>query len=78
MRAEALLLVLWVLVGAGWLVAHVIVLGQALRSTRIGAWRWLALLQAPAPFVAWAGGARTWPVCWVALAGTYLVLRTMG
>ena len=77
MRAEALLLVAWVLVGAGWLVSHVIVLGQALRSTRIGAWRWLALLQAPAPMVAWAGGARLWPVCWVALAGAYLVLRAM-
>lgn len=77
MRAEALLLAAWVLVGAGWLVSHVIVLAQALRSTRIGAWRWVALLQVPAPFVAWAGGGRLWPVAWVALGGTYLVLRAM-
>ena len=76
MTANAWLLVSWTVLGAAWLVTHVLVVFQALRADAL-AWRWrlLALVPPAAPGVAWAGGRRAAPVLWGALLVLYVLLR---
>lgn len=64
------------LVGAAWLVLHVLVVWQAMRASEL-AWRHrlVALVPPAAPAVAWAGGRRVAPVVWAILLVVYVVLR---
>jgi hypothetical protein len=64
------------LVGAAWLVLHLLVVWQAMRASEL-AWhkRLLALVPPAAPAVAWAGGRRVAPAVWGILLVIYVVLR---
>lgn len=79
MTANAWLLLSWVLAGAAVLVAHAVVLAQALRAPELdGRWRAAALLLPPAaPVAAWVAGRRVAPVLWLALVVLYAVLRLL-
>jgi hypothetical protein len=76
LTAEGWLLVSLTLVGAAFLVAHVVVVWLSLGATDMK-WRWrvLALLPPVAPALAWIAGRRVAPIAWGALLGSYVVLR---
>lgn len=79
MTGEAWLLVTMVLVGAAWLVVHVVTLVQALRAEDLETrWRVLALVPPATPFVAWKGGKRIAPALWLGVLVCYVVLRIVG
>ncbi len=76
--AHAWLLFSWVLAGAAVLVAHAVVVVQALGASELD-WRWraAALLPPLAPVAAWVAGRRVAPVLWLALVVLYAVLRLL-
>lgn len=78
MSAHAWLLLSWVLVGAAVLVAHAVVVAQALCARQLD-WRFrLAALVPPiAPFVAWYGGRRVAPIAELVLIVVYATLRAL-
>jgi hypothetical protein len=73
---EAWLLLAWVLVGAAFLVVHVVVVWLSLRAKALRpATRLLALVPPAAPGVAWVAGRRVAPILWGVLLATYVALR---
>ena len=74
---EAWLLLAWVLAGAAVLVAHAVVLVQAIGARELGWWRLAAVLPPVAPITAWKAGRRAAPVAWLLLVLTYVVLRLL-
>lgn len=72
-------LIAWVLVGAAFIVVHMVALWQAIRAQQVAVrWRALALLPPATPVVAWMSGARTVPVLWGVILVAYVVLRVAG
>jgi hypothetical protein len=73
------ILVAWILVGAAFMVLHMVALWQALRAHEVAVpWRLAALLPPATPVVAWMGGARVAPVLWGVVLVAYVVLRLAG
>lgn len=73
------MLLAWVLVGAVFLVLHVLALWQGLRAGELASrWRWVALVPPATPVVAWINGARVAPVLWGVVLVTYGILRLAG
>lgn len=76
MTSEVWLLVGWILVGAAFLVAHLVTLWSCLRAGNIPPLvRALALLPPATPLVAWRVGKRTLPIVWAVLLAVYIGLR---
>jgi len=74
----AWLLVFWTLTFAAWLLMHVIALVRVLSSAEVPErQKWLSLVPAVTPFVAWQYGHRVSSVLWMAFAVLYVVLRAM-
>ena len=75
---EAWLLLSWTLIGAAWLVVHVVTVWLSLRAADLRLrLRLVALLPPAAPVVAWVAGRRVAPVLWGGLLLAYAVLRML-
>jgi hypothetical protein len=64
------------LLGAGLLLAHVVLLIRTARAATLAPWqRALAWLPPLTPAMGWLAGSRVWSALWVALALAYAILR---
>lgn len=76
MPSEAFTLLLLTVLGALWLVSHVLLLLAAARSDKLHpALRLLALLPPATPVLGYLAGKRTLGVTWAVLGTVYAVLR---
>jgi hypothetical protein len=76
MTSASTLLVALVVLGAAWLLVHLLLLWRALRAQQLGrGLRALALVPPATPVLAFMAGARLAVLAWVALGATYGLLR---
>ena len=78
MTREFTLLLSLIVVGAGWLLVHAMLLVRALRAARLARRiRLLAWLPPATPIVGWIGGARALSALWAAHGLVYAWLRSL-
>jgi len=73
---EVWLLVGWILVGAAFLVVHLVTLWLCIRASNLTpAAKVIALIPPATPVVAWRSGLRFQPILWAVLGALYVGLR---
>jgi hypothetical protein len=73
---EVWLLVSWIVVGAAFLVVHVVLVWLCVRAANLSNLMKAVSLVPPAtPIVAWASGLRAQPILWLVLLVVYVGLR---
>jgi hypothetical protein len=74
--AAVWLLISWILVGAAFLVVHLVLLWLCLRAPNLSlTMKALSFLPPATPIVGWASGLRVQPILWLVLLGVYVALR---
>ena len=76
MTRELTLLLALIVVGAGWLLVHAMLLVRSVRAAQLSrALRWLAWLPPATPVIGWLAGARVLGALWAVHAVAYIWLR---
>lgn len=76
MTSAVWLLISWIVVGAAFLVVHLVLVWLCVRSPNLSmVTKAVSLIPPATPVVAWISGLRTQPILWLVLLVVYIGLR---